>query len=111
MVFLSLRLGGLGAALTWLILNSGYFLILPGFAHRRVLKGELSRWYLGDIFQPLVCTLLAAGLGRLVVSSLFPETLLVPGILFVGLLALMAAALSAPDVRGWIGARALAILK
>ena len=111
MILLSLRFGGVGAALTWLFLNSGYFLILPVFVHRRVLQGELSRWYLVDIFQPLVFTVLVAGVGSMLVSSLLPEIFLIPGILFVGLSSLIAAALTAPHVRSWIVTQSAGMLK
>ena len=50
--------GGRGAALVWIVLNSGYLLVQAPLMHRRILPGELARWYGADLGLPM----LAAGL-------------------------------------------------
>jgi O-antigen/teichoic acid export membrane protein len=51
--FLSRKYGGLGAAVSWLILNLGYLLIFIPFMHKRLLKKEMIKWYLFDLGIPL----------------------------------------------------------
>ena len=53
--------GAIGAASIWLIFNIGHALIGIQLMHRRLLKGEQSKWYLEDVGLPLVVSL-AAGL-------------------------------------------------
>ena len=56
----SLRYGPVGAAAVWAGLNLANFLIVVPLVHRRLLKGELSRWF-GDVTRPLVtATLITA---------------------------------------------------
>ena len=49
------RYGGAGAALVWITLNLGYILFQIPLVHRRILKGEMARWYLADLALPLLC--------------------------------------------------------
>lgn len=101
MIFMSLRLGGAGAALTWLVLNICYFVISPGIIHRRVLKGELSRWYMVDVGAPVLIAIFSAGLGRWLVPDSLPMTYSILSILFVGLTTLGLTGISASEVRNW----------
>ncbi|HET7233287.1 MAG TPA: oligosaccharide flippase family protein [Longimicrobium sp.] len=66
--FTALRWGAPGAAAAWLILNAGYVVIQPPIIHRRLLKGELARWYLHDVAGPLA----AAGAVALAARFLLP---------------------------------------
>jgi O-antigen/teichoic acid export membrane protein len=50
---LSKKYGGLGAAVTWLILNLGYLVVLIPFMHKRLLKKEMVKWYLFDLGIPI----------------------------------------------------------
>ena len=45
--------GAQAAAWIWVMLNAGYVLIAIHFMHRRILPGQLRRWYLEDIGAPL----------------------------------------------------------
>jgi hypothetical protein len=47
-----------GAAMVWFAMNFSHLFTIVPFVHRRLLKGELARWYLHDIAVPA----LAAGL-------------------------------------------------
>lgn len=53
--------GAVGAALIWVILNSGRVLVGIQLMHRRLLRGEQWKWYLEDVGLPLAVSL-AAGL-------------------------------------------------
>ena len=111
MVVLSLRWGGLGAALTWVILNSGYLLITPRIIHRRILRGELRRWYLTDIGLPLVAILAVAGIGRLLIQATLPVVPSIIAISFVACCTFGVAVLTASEVRNWVFVRAQAFLQ
>jgi hypothetical protein len=45
---------GLGAAFVWLLLNVGYVAICVPLTHRRILRGQVRRWYLDDVGRPLL---------------------------------------------------------
>jgi O-antigen/teichoic acid export membrane protein len=48
------RFGVEGAAWVWVSLNAGYVLIGIHFMYRRILGTEKWRWYLQDVFMPLL---------------------------------------------------------
>jgi hypothetical protein len=53
--------GAVGAALIWVIFNSGLVLVGIQLMHRRLLRGEQWKWYREDVGLPLAVSL-AAGL-------------------------------------------------
>ncbi|RJP50330.1 MAG: hypothetical protein C4586_06110 [Anaerolineaceae bacterium] len=73
LAFLSWHFGGTGAAFSWMILNVGYFLILPPIIHRRILKGELKRWYLQDIGYPLIVSTVILITARWIIPGNLPS--------------------------------------
>jgi O-antigen/teichoic acid export membrane protein len=68
-VVLSARYGVVGAAVVWVALNAGYATIGVGIMHRRLLRGELGRWYVADVGLPLVASVVAAGAVRLAIPA------------------------------------------
>lgn len=46
------RFGPLAAAWCWLGLNAGYLMVTVPLMHRRLLHGQMARWYLQDILPP-----------------------------------------------------------
>jgi O-antigen/teichoic acid export membrane protein len=76
MIALSIAHGGLGAAIAWLLLNLGCLAISMPLIHRRLLKGELLRWYFGDVLNAFaVCAAIAATC-RWLLSSAASEVLI-----------------------------------
>jgi O-antigen/teichoic acid export membrane protein len=69
-VGMSLLWGGPGAALAWTVLNLGVLLVAMARMHRRVLPGELGRWY-GHVLRPVVAVAVVAALAR----AAMPESL------------------------------------
>lgn len=67
---LSVRGGGPGAALVWIALNAGLLLFTMTRMHRRVLPGELPRWY-GHLLLPM----LAVATVGLTARAAMPEAL------------------------------------
>lgn len=100
--FMSLRYGGTGAAWVWIILNCGYVIFMLPMMHRRLLYGHLREWFLVDVGAPLAAALVVAGLWKQAVA--FPDqygwTLF--GLGAVSLLAQLAAAVAAPEIRSQI---------
>jgi O-antigen/teichoic acid export membrane protein len=100
--------GGRGAALVWIALNLGYVLLQAPLLHRRVLRGEMWRWYGHDLVLPMAAAGLAMSLavvlrGQLTLSrwELVPVLGLAWGV----------SALPAVLVAGQVRGRVLAILR
>lgn len=62
------RFGISGAACVWLLTNLASVVIGIPLMHRRLLRGEMARWYLHDVLPPV----LAASIVALVLASLLP---------------------------------------
>ena len=98
-IFMTTKYGAVGAAIVWVILNTGYMLFLIPIMHRRLLAGEKWRWYLEDVSYPLLAALGTIGAGRWFISGQMSLAGMVVSLLAVYLTALATAALAAPLVR------------
>jgi O-antigen/teichoic acid export membrane protein len=91
--------GSRGVAAGWLVLNLGFVLITVPLMHRRLLIGELERWYLRDILPPAVAAIVIATIARLALPSI-PKNVTGLAILGgIGGATLFAAALCTPASR------------
>lgn len=63
------KFGPLGAAVSWLVLNAFYMVLLVHLMHRRLLHGQKTRWYLHDVASPMAAALCAALLVRMIVPA------------------------------------------
>jgi len=106
------ELGAIGGAIIWLCLNAGYILFGLVFMHKKILTGEMSRWFITDFGIPTV-----ASLGVVFVSWwTMPETLVywqhIGWIGFTAAVSISAALMVAPLIRGnalnWL-ARAIGV--
>jgi hypothetical protein len=61
--------GVAGAAAVWVVLNSIYVVVAVPRVHRRVLRGELWRWYANDLLKPAVVAAAVAGAARLLMPD------------------------------------------
>lgn len=61
-ILVTSRYGAAGAASIWVIFNIGMAVVTIQLMHRRVLRGEVRRWYLEDVGLPLIVSLGAASL-------------------------------------------------
>lgn len=100
--FMATRYGAIGAAAVWVTLNSIYMLIGVPLTHRRLLKGEMSRWFIEDIIPPLGAALLVCGVGRWSIASPMPPVTAIISLTVTLLSALMASSLVAPHIRTWL---------
>ena len=68
MVWMVQMYQGIGAAWVWIILNLGYLSFEIPIMHRRLLKGEMGKWYRQDIILPF---LIVTAIG-LIAREIFP---------------------------------------
>ena len=99
MVFASSRFGPAGAAGVWILLNSGYLIFTIPIMHRRLLRGELGRWYWQDVLLPAIAAVVAAGGVRLLVPDAATGLPLLAASAAAWLLASIATVAVAPLVR------------
>lgn len=88
-----------GAASLWLLVNAGFVLVSLPLMHRRLLPGELARWYGRDVLPPLLAAAAVVLPASLLLPPL-PRTL--PALLLllaIGTASLLAAVAAAPGVR------------
>jgi O-antigen/teichoic acid export membrane protein len=94
--------GPMGAAVIWIVLNSGYVLFSIQIMHRRLLIGEQRRWYIEDVGLPMVAALSVIGIGRLLAHNLMPQSSILIIVSIVFALALTSAVLAASQFRMWV---------
>ena len=98
-ILLTLNFGAVGAAIAWIILNSGYVLFVIPIMHRYLLPGEKWRWYREDVGFPFLVALGITGVGRLLVHGQMSSPVAAVVLLAIYVAALAATALAAPLVR------------
>jgi O-antigen/teichoic acid export membrane protein len=98
-LLLALRFGARGAAFGWLGYNTVAALVVPGFMHRRILRGELSGWYLHDVGAPVAAAAVVALLMRRAIPAGGQGLVLTASLFGAATLVQIAAILAVPDVR------------
>ena len=93
------RYGAPGAAFVWLVLNAGYLIFNVPVMHRRLLRGELWRWYRDDVARPAAGAVAAAAIGRALMPAAASGWFMAGWIAGVGLVALLSSALLATRLR------------
>ena len=53
-IFLALKFGAIGGAISWATINTLYFFITPHLIHNKLLKGEVANWYWKDSVKPFL---------------------------------------------------------
>lgn len=91
--------GMVGAASVWLVINLGNFLFGAPLMHRRLLRGELKRWYLDDVFPPMLAATAVALSAKWIHPLVGRDFLGVAWLTLVGGVALAAAALASNRLR------------
>jgi O-antigen/teichoic acid export membrane protein len=103
--FLVPEYGAIAAAVIWVVLNTGYVILVIPFMHRRLLPAEMWRWYRQDVFVPMFMVLAAIGLLRAVSPA--PESVSVPAnfliVMLAGVVAVAVAVLAVPIGRKQLG--------
>jgi O-antigen/teichoic acid export membrane protein len=97
--FMSIKYGGVGAAIVWVTLNALYIGGVVTFMHRRLLRGELWRWYRYDIGPPLFATAAIGSLWNLLIPTPESGWLAVPELMLALIAMFAAAVVAAPEIR------------
>jgi O-antigen/teichoic acid export membrane protein len=98
--FVATHYGAVGAAYACLGLQASNMLIGVPLTHRRLLRHEMTNWFLQDIGPPLVASVLVAGAARIIITSQMPPLATLGALVIVLLATLAAAASLAPYIRG-----------
>lgn len=93
------KYGAIGGATAWIVLNVAYLVVAVQIMHRKILKGELLRWYLEDLAMPFIAALLAAVIGKILLTSNGTKTETFVGLIAVSIFTFSAAALSTKAMR------------
>jgi O-antigen/teichoic acid export membrane protein len=101
--------GVIGGPVAWIILNAGYVLVMIPLMHRRLLAGEMWRWYGQDVALPAVAALVIAVTSRLAMPATLSATGSLLWIAATGAVAVAASAFVMPFTRDWIGRRAAGV--
>jgi O-antigen/teichoic acid export membrane protein len=91
--------GAIGAAYVFLGVQVINVLIGVPLTHRRLLRHEMTKWFLQDIAPPLAASVLVVGLARMFIGTLMPPLLTLGVLLLVLVAALLAATSVAPQIR------------
>ncbi len=94
--------GAVGAAIVWIILNAGYFLIEIPIMHGRVLKHDMWRWYFRDVAMPLIVILAIVALSRMFIPQTISKPLTLAWIASTAFIALISSSLVVPFTRDLI---------
>lgn len=93
------RFGPVGAAAVWVAINCTYLVVTVPIMHRRLLRGELARWYLVDLLVP-VLAVTAIGLpARLLMPLGWPPLGQLAFLACVWIAAVAAVTLVSPEIR------------
>lgn len=98
-IALTIHYGAVGGASAWVLLNTGYVLLCIPAMHRRILRGEMGRWYKVDVGRPLAAALPIVILARWSYpDGMTPATTLLY-LAATWVSAVLAAVLATPQVR------------
>ncbi|MFV0388982.1 MAG: oligosaccharide flippase family protein [Pyrinomonadaceae bacterium] len=97
-----INFGAIGGAVAWLAYNSLFGLIMMIFMHRRILKGELTSWFVSDVLPPIVVTLIVLFASRYIFQPLTSRTFVFVQLAIVSFLALGISLISVPFTRNEI---------
>jgi hypothetical protein len=97
--FMAKHYGPLGAAYVFLGLQLINMVVGVPLTHRRLLRHEMTNWFLQDIVPPLAASVLVVGLARVLVTTPMSPIVTLAVLLLVLLVALLAATSVAPQIR------------
>jgi O-antigen/teichoic acid export membrane protein len=98
--FMAKHYGPVGAAFVCLGLQVVNMLVGVPLTHRRLLRHEMTKWFLQDIGPPLAGSVLVVGVARMLITSPMSPLATLAFLLAVLLAALAVATSLAPQIRG-----------
>lgn len=96
------RYGAVGAAVVWVVLNTGYVLLSIQVMHTRLLKGEKLRWYAQDVGLPLAPAVMCVGLSRWLLPRQASNPITIAYVAATFVLVVTLSAFTAPQTRAWL---------
>jgi O-antigen/teichoic acid export membrane protein len=90
---------GVGAALTWVLLNSAYISVLTHIFFKHYLTTERIKWYVHDISVPALSAFLVVSVSRFIVPAFDDSLSMFVWIALTGIVAFSITALTLPHVR------------
>ena len=102
-IVLTDSLGVVGAAIVWVILNSGYVIFVITFMHKKLIPNEKKLWYWRDTGIPLVTAFSIAAISRLLLPVTEGIYLISLTLTSVSLVTLAGTAIATPLSRRWLG--------
>jgi O-antigen/teichoic acid export membrane protein len=93
------RYGTTGAASIWLLANALVILVGVPLMHKRLLRGEMARWYAQGVLPPMVAAGAVASIGRWLVPTLQRNYVGFALLALVSGMTLLAATLATPPGR------------
>jgi O-antigen/teichoic acid export membrane protein len=109
-VLLVQRHGAIGGAAVWVLLNAGYVVVMIPLMHRRLLQGEMWRWYVNDVGAPLAAAGVVVGIARALTPAEAGSPALLAFLAATGAAALTGAVVATPFPRSWVQRHAVALL-
>jgi hypothetical protein len=73
--------------------------------HRRILRSETLRWFTKDVGLPLAGTVVAAGIGRVIINRPLPPFETLGALVIILACSMASAALATPSFRAWTAAK------
>lgn len=99
LIWIASSYGAQGASFIWIALYSGQMFVLIPFMHRRILVGEMKKWYIADVAIPFVVPFALVGAARLTQPELASSLKLLPQLGFLWAVAVGCAAVASPATR------------
>lgn len=94
--------GIVGAACLWLGINLGFVAIGVPLMHLRVMRGEMSKWYLQDMLPPFIVAVVAGVLMRWLIPALSRNLQGILELILISGITLCATTLASPATRSLV---------
>jgi O-antigen/teichoic acid export membrane protein len=94
--------GAVGGAFSILILHAVSFFVAMPLMHRKLLNGELKKWYIHDVGYPLIPVFIIVWVGRYFLPLNLTYPMLFFAITSICLLSMIVSAMTTPDLRAAI---------
>jgi O-antigen/teichoic acid export membrane protein len=102
--------GAIGVSFAWVIFNISAFLLEIPIMHRRLLSGDKWKWYIQDIFVPLITALFIAGVGKLLIPTEMQQWKMFIYLIIVSVSTLAGTAVVTTATREWLCTQTVKII-
>jgi O-antigen/teichoic acid export membrane protein len=103
LIWVAPRFGAVGAAAIWTVLNVAFLVVNVPLMHRRVLRGELARYYVQDLLGPGLAAAAAIALATLAAPPMASRLAWLTFLAIAGGAAFRSAVAASPSLRRRVG--------